>query len=131
MTLEEEMAVAVLKGEKGTALILAQKLMEEHVAGRVELPPIKTLDVPAGRKKMILVLDHEWQKNTGIYISEEAVLQAMKAAENWMMGKGDVLSLAGFKFHLFVEPQPSPLPDDLESALKQYRKILGDMGVSI
>jgi Holliday junction resolvase len=105
MTLEEEMAVAVLKGEKGTALILAQKLMEEHVAGRVELPPIKTLDVPAGRKKMILVLDHEWQKNTGIYISEEAVLQAMKAAESWMMGKGDVLSLAGFKFHLFVEPE--------------------------
>jgi hypothetical protein len=128
MTLEEEMAVCVLKGEKGTALILAQKLMEEHVAGRVELPAIKTLDVPVGTRRLVAILSE-----TGNRWAEEGLIETGRLAEQirdwWNRGDGSLMVVPGISsLHIYVEPQPDPLPKDVAQALEKYQQILGDMG---
>lgn len=103
MTLEEEMALAVLRGEKGTALILAQKLCEEHVIGSVELEPIKTMTIPAGKKRLILTLDPAAIAEGNVEIDYQEICTE---ATRWINGEIDHLVLVGFNFHLFVEPEP-------------------------
>jgi hypothetical protein len=122
MTLDEEMAMAVLKGEKHTALILAQKLMEEHVAGRIELPPVTTMEIPAGRKKLIVMFDVE-SLDGSVDIDFASVREA---CHRWLHGDSDILGLIGARsVHLFVEPEPPVM--EVKMTAEEIRKQLAEV----
>jgi hypothetical protein len=80
-------------------------LMEEHVAGRTFMPPVEPLEIPAGRKKVIILFDHEYLKGYADYEFDEV----RQAVADWLMYDGPngcVLSLPGVKsINIYVEPE--------------------------
>lgn len=123
MTLEIEMALAVIRGEKDTALILAQKLIEEHLGGREEIAPLKSYDAGKGRKKLIFTLDTKLAVEMAVDVNEQGMEEMLVGAQRWLNDEVDALVCIGFIPHLFVMPEPPSEP--MRGSAREMEKMVG------
>lgn len=100
LSVAEEMAIEVLKGNMATAKALADKLCEEVNQG-IHLPPVSRIDTVDVRNLRCVVY-------YSLEVAREALIDTVatkQAIENWLTNPGTHLILVGVeRIELYVLP---------------------------
>jgi len=101
MTLMEELAIAVLRGDEVAADALADLWQEVRVEKMRERLPVTQFKVPAGNKKLIIMTDPRVAvAGRELVIDSQQILEESR---RWLLGERDVMLLQNLTYHLFVE----------------------------
>lgn len=92
MTLEEEMALAVLRGDPAAARALADRLCENERAGVLSIAPVKEITVPFDRVRVIVQFPLEDRNGNEVMVQDPETMK--RAVEDWLRN-GTTLAILG------------------------------------
>jgi hypothetical protein len=105
LTVEQYMAVAVLKGDMTTARILADKLCEHWAAGQQILTPVQIIDCPIERVRVAVFWDWKAISDPDWNIHRQPDEDIASAVRNWLE-HGTVITFAGIeRIELYQLPE--------------------------
>lgn len=95
MTTEEEMAVAVLKGDLASAKALADWLVNDSPLAYVTIPPLQKLEVAANEFRAVLYVDSILEMN------ESQIDAHLREAKNWLLNGKVLILQKGIRVELY------------------------------